>query len=286
MRRVTLGILTAIVALALTGCPKPPKTLDLIFGGPFTFVRQSKCIGGAEDCIAVWLPDVPGHSKPILFGINGQLNELDPGDYQLLGMTAGPLTQTTPVPKTAVWTLPGKKLQIPPAPKNPYFTLKLPVPREIVPWNADPLVPSIVSPSPYSMDEQPHLATMVILRYTYDGAQQLTLLGNKIQMTLNTPKVGNEHVLTIHVIPPKPAQGEDPHAHSKEAFLKTLEMLGLKGDISFPEVQGFQRNTPVDPQGLLPDDLLNYINSQASVSEGHGRINDCKAPAVFVDPAR
>lgn len=86
-----------------------------------------------------------------------------PSDYTLTGMTpsaASGYNIIYPVPGASSWILPGKTLQIPPIPKKkPYVILKLPIPKEIAPWNADPLEPTITSPAPYTPGQQSY-ATM------------------------------------------------------------------------------------------------------------------------------
>ena len=303
MKITTMTILIALALIPIEGgpnhplqsTPKPQQTLDLILGGPFVFVRESNCLNKTEDCIAVWIPDVASHSKPILFGFEGQFYELErmPADYTLTGMTPSAVSGYNflyPVTGASSWVIPGKTLHIPPAPKKkPYLILKLPIPKEIVPWNADPLEPSITSPALYAPGKQ-SFATMTILRYAYDDSNPLVLSsppahGSKgLELNLEAPSVGSEHVLLIQVIPQKPDPAGDEHQHSKEAYKELTATLGLKGSLSFPALPvGYKRNIPLNP-GVLPADLLRFINTNVTMNKG--RINDCKAMAVFVDAAK
>lgn len=85
----------------------------------------------------------------------------------------------------------------------------------------------------------------------------------------------------IQVIPQKPDPAGDEHQHSKEAYQELMAMLGLEGDLSVPSLpHGYKRNVPLN-NGVLPDDLLHFIDT--GVTMGRGRINDCKAMAAFVD---
>ena len=242
MKITTMTILIALALIPIEGgpnhplqsTPKPQQTLDLILGGPFVFVRESNCLNKTEDCIAVWIPDVASHSKPILFGFEGQFYELErmPADYTLTGMTPSAVSGYNflyPVTGASSWVIPGKTLHIPPAPKKkPYLILKLPIPKEIVPWNADPLEPSITSPALYAPGKQ-SFATMTILRYAYDDSNPLVLSsppahGSKgLELNLEAPSVGSEHVLLIQVIPQKPDPAGDEHQHSKEAYKGSLQ---------------------------------------------------------------
>src|SRR6266478_2690493 len=94
MCKLLTGALTAALIMYTGGCSKQTAspdtkssntkssetkgvhTLDLVLGGPFVFVRESNCLNGA-DCLKVWIPNVLSHSKPILFGFQGQFYELE-----------------------------------------------------------------------------------------------------------------------------------------------------------------------------------------------------------------
>lgn len=301
MKKTLMTMLMALTLVPIEGgsshpvqsAPRSQQTLNLILGGPFVFVRQSNCLNKNEDCIAVWIPDVASHTKPILFGFEGQFYELErmPADYTLTGMTPSKVSGYNflyPVKGASSWVIPGKTLHIPPAPKKkPYLILKLPIPNDIVPWNADPLKPSVTSPAPYAPAKGQSFATMTILRYTYDDSKPLVLSsppapGSKgLELNLEAPSIGSERVLVIQVVPRKPDPSGDEHQHSKEAYEKLTGTLGLKGRLGFPPLPiGYKRNTPLIPK-VLPDDLLRFINT--SVTMNKGRINDCKAMAVFVD---
>jgi hypothetical protein len=304
MKKITMTILIALALVPIDGIrshlaqstPKSQQTLDLILGGPFVFVRQSNCLNKNEDCIAVWIPDVASHTKPILFGFEGQFYELErmPADYTLTGMTPSTVSGYNflyPVVGASSWVIPGKTLHIPPAPKKkPYLILKLPIPKEIVPWNADPLEPSITSPGSYAPGKH-SFATMTILRYAYDDSKPLVLSsppaqGSKgLELDLKAPSAGSERVLVIQVIPQKPDPAGDEHQHSKEAYQELTAMLGLNGSLSFPPLPvGYTRNFPLSTLVVLPDDLMRFINTGVTVNRG--RINDCKAMAVFVDATK
>ena len=299
MRKLLVGLLTLALAFCLGACPKQsaaPATqsshmLDIILGGPFVFMRQSNCLNG-KDCLKIWIPAVPSHSNPILFGLQGQLYQFESPktDYTLIGMTpAQNWTPLHPVVGSDVWTINGKTFHASAIPKKDlYLSLSLPIPKEIAPWNADPMTPKITSPVP-NTPEQHSLATMTILRYDYDDSQilQLTAPASKksdgVDISFKPLAVGNERVVLIEVIPKQPRYGEDDHIHSHEAAQEAFATLGLKGDVDFPPLPtGYTRNVPLT-QGVLPDDLVNFINSLVIINKG--RINDCKAMAIFVDPA-
>jgi hypothetical protein len=300
MRKTILGIVIAAATLTLAGCPdepaqrnsRSPHTLNLILGGPFVFVRQSNCLNGA-DCLEVWIPDVPSHSKPVLFGFQGQFYELErlQAGYTLTGMVpAANYIPLAPVTGSSSWIIPGKTLHASSTPTvAPYLILRFPIPKEIVPWNADPLDPKITSPVPYAPGKQSS-ATMTILRYDYDDSQLLELTSpatagsTGIDLHFEALTVGNERALVIQVIPQKPLPGQDEHIHSREAYKAALATLGMQGDIDFPPLPaGYKRNYPIN-SGVLPDDLVHFINSDVIISRG--RINDCKAMAIFVDATK
>lgn len=311
MCKLLLGALTAALAIYAGGCAKQTTssdtkapetktpetkgvhTLNLILGGPFVVVRESNCLNGS-DCLKVWMPKVPAHSKPILFGFQGQFYELESmkTDYTLTGMTpAQDWTPLLPVAKTESWIIPGKTLHASPTPKKaPYLILVLPIPKQIVPWNADPMSPNITAPVAYAPGEYSR-ATMNILRYDYDDFQVLQLNApaaagaHAVDLHFAPLGVGNERVVMITVIPQKPLPGEDEHKHSHEAAKEAFATLGLTGDVDFPIVgPGYKRNWPLIQPPVLPDDLLNFINTDVTITKG--RINDCKAMAIFVDATK
>jgi hypothetical protein len=172
------------------------------------------------------------------------------------------------------------------------------MPREIVPWNAEPMQVSSTAPVPPATTQQ-ILATLVILRYDFQDSDQLQMNDASGAFWKAVPeKAGNERVLLIGIIPQDPTASEDPHIHAGEAFNALVKMVGLTWFVQFvdPPPAGFQRNRPPNPASPLPADLQNILDPALTKSRGtkafdsttqvsiFSRINDCKAPVLFVTP--
>ena len=146
-----------------------------------------------------------------------------------------------------------KKSSLSAAPKKkPYMTIKLPIPRQIVPWDADPITVSDSS-TESSAATTPRLSTLTILRYDFqDGdAPEMTALGQPTWKPKPIP-YGTERVLVIAVTTPKAQTGEEEHKPARDAFDELAKVLGLNLKIDFPSVP-YTRNQPLNP-GVLPDE--------------------------------
>ena len=271
-----------------------PVTLDLILGGPFALVQKN-------DSLIIWIPNVKGHSKPFGLGLTDvprlgdRPPEFDQASYDFTkGIRPSAASRIlVPVQDASIltWSVTKYKLLATPK-KKPYLTIKLPIPREIVPWNADPITVTDSATGANAATTK-RLSTMAILRYDFqDGdAPEMSATG---QPTWK-PKPfenGTERILYLGVMPPEPKQGEDEHAHARAAFSELTKMVGVKQTIAFQNVTS-PRNEPLSP-GVLPDDLSEVLNITSSTSAGtlrtkfatdvelFGKINDCKASNALV----
>jgi hypothetical protein len=275
-------------------------TLDIIVGGPFVFVQGASCGSQPSPCLAVWAPKVKGHTSIIGLAAQVQYKPFDAGDYDFTtGVHPSAMTTlVTPVQNASIYSVSSKAQKIASNPKKkPFATLILPVPREIVSWNADPMTISS-SGSPISAKTTDNLATLTILRYDYqEGDAPEVKAGGATFWKPQPLPIGSERIIVIGFVPANPTANEDEHKHAQEAFSATAAMLGSKWSIAFNDSPPtFQRNRPPDTNWPLPQDLLNLIdqipvetkgeNLAAPVAtlnfEWYGKINDCKAPAILV----
>jgi hypothetical protein len=196
-------------------------TLDLVFTGPFAFRQQA-------DGILVLLPDIEDHNPPtaITSGDLAHVKTLQRGNYDFtkgVQPTAGNPKPVIPVQTTAVFSVSASLEHLPATPQEtPYLAMKLPTPREIVPWNADPLQISTQSPVPPTTPSQ-RLATLVILRYDTLASDTPELDGPNgfVWKPLAVP-LGTERIVTISV---EPTDEDDLHTHARKAFKHLKVML-------------------------------------------------------------
>lgn len=274
----------------------PAQTLDIVFNGPFAFFQQ-------PGSMLVLLPDVEDHNPPtaISSGDMAHIVHLRRGAYDF---THGILSSTTalqapPVLNTYVYPV-STKVDPSSLGEKPYFTMKLPIPSQIVPWNADPLGFSLTSSSVLPDIKGPRYATLTILRYKMDSSSDIQLLGLKgldkfVWCPMAAP-IGTERIVTISVEPANPDNTE--HQHAKNAFNHLKNMLGLTLFISFPNVAVPlpPRNTPLIYPFVLPKELTDALpgsnvptlmeftsaRSPKSLELFGGPLNDCRVSALLV----
>jgi hypothetical protein len=284
---------------ASAAVPKPG--LDLVIGGPFVFFQGVSCGTQGSTCLAVWVPDVKGHTSVIGFADQGQFKQIDSGDYDFTSgiRPSNTTTLVTPVLNASIYSTSSKVQNLSSTPKQkPFATLLLPNPREIVSWNADPMTISSDGSS-VSTNPTSNLATLTVLRYDYQPGDSPEIKSGSDSFWKPQPiPLGTERVIVLGFLPQNPGPNEDEHIHALEAFDATTAMLGLKWKITFlTPPAGFQRNRPPDPNWPLPQDLSNLIDqASAKDAKAHaaanstmkfemfGKINDCKAPALLVTP--
>ncbi len=271
-----------------------PITLDLIVGGPFAFVQKN-------DSLIIWIPNVKDHPKPIGLALTDiphlgdRPREFEKGDYDftkgIRPSTAGNILVPVQAASILSWSVNKYNLSATPK-KKPYLTIKLPIPREIVPWNADLITVSDTGTGS-NVATTPRLSTMVILRYQFqDGdVPEMTAAGQPTWKAMPIPN-GSERILLLAVNPPDPKEGEDEHMHARAAFSELAKMVGVKQTIDFPSGT-YTRNQPLVP-GVLPDDLLEILDMTALKPAGalkanlgifietFGKMNDCKASNALI----
>lgn len=276
-------------------------SLDVIIGGPFALIESKNCPSGAATCLLVVSPDVASHTGMIGLGGGGDIKQFVANGAYDFTRGVRPSTNTAlgqPVLGATILNASASSGHLPPTPASPFATIELPMPREIVPWNAEPMQISSTTPVPPSTTQQV-LATLVILRYDFQDSDQLQMNDAGGAFWKPVPeKAGNERVLLIGIIPQDPTASEDPHVHAGEAFNALVKMVGLTWFVQFvdPPPAGFQRNQPPNPASPLPNDLQSILNPTTAQSGDmktsstgmktwpFGRINDCKAPALLVIP--
>jgi hypothetical protein len=277
---------------AHTEAPKPapgPPTLDLIVGGPFIFVQDTSGL-------TLWIPNVKGHSKPLGFGEGAEPRSFEKGDYDFTkGLRSAAATKIlVPVQDGGMLSFSRSKYGLSTtARKNPYLTVKLPTPREILPLNADPI--TVSDPTTGATDASTsRLSTLTILRYDFQAGDAPEMDGQGQPWKARPIDHGTEHILVLAIIPPQPQNGQDEHKHARDAFAELTKLLGIKRKIDFPNVT-YTRNQPL-VRDVVPDDLLDFLGitplDPAKPLTGHstisfemfGKINDCKAPAALLTP--
>jgi hypothetical protein len=304
---VTL-LVTATVCVSCTNRPSPSSastpseatrteaklspaapTLDLIVGGPFIFVQDA-------NNLTLWIPDVKGHSKPLGLGEGAEPRSFEKGQYEFTkGLRSAAATKLlVPVPDSGMLSFSRSKNGLSTrARKSPYLTVKLPIPREILPLNADPI--SVSDPTTgAAAASSSRLSTLTILRYDFQTGDAPEMDGQGQPWKPRPIEHGTEQILLLAIIPPQPEKGQDEHQHARDAFAEMTKLLGIKRKIDFPDVT-YTRNQPF-VRGIVSDDLLDFLGivhlapakSQASLStipvRVFGKINDCKAPAALITP--
>jgi hypothetical protein len=249
-------------------------TLDVVLAGPFVIVEQA-------NGVVVYLPDIEDHNPPtaITSGDLGHIRTLQRGDYDFtkgVNNNSGKITALNPVPGAQVFTVSAsaEHLSTPPLEK-PYLSIKLPRPREVVPWNADPLQISDQSPVLPSTPKTRY-ATVTILRFDSLASDIPEMDGpNDFVWKPKAKPLGTDRIVTIVV---EPVQEDDNHTHGHNAFRHMTTLLGLKRFIEFPPIPAsYIRNIPLTAN-VLPPQLVNALPGDKN------KLNDCKAAGILVEP--
>lgn len=281
--------------------PKPAATtspsLDIIVGGPFVLLEKVACKVGSGSCLALWAPRA--HSKMTGVSAPAQVKEIDAGDYDFESGIRGSATTNvlSPVHDSSIYPVSSSAGASATPRSKPFATFILPMPREIVSWNADPMqVVSDGSVLPTGA-VTPNLATLVVLRYDFQTGDVPTMTNAEGDFWKAAPMTsGSEKFIIIGYTNGNVTGSMDPHTHAVAAFKALAKMLGLKWKLSIADPPStFTRNRPFDPDPpSLPQDLLNIIDqvpieSQAKATPSLtpvvsilGKINDCKAPTIIL----
>jgi hypothetical protein len=279
--------------------------LDVIVQGPFV-------IDNSSGTILLMGPDVGStHDRPQVIDQNIAVSRaLEAGDYSLSigGATnVGTPNICNPVANTQLLTTAAKSGNLKTDPDGiHYFAVTLPVPTEIVPWNADPMWTSKVSPVPTSGNPS-KFATTVILRYPYTSRIPLTFQGaeedgSNVSYTLTPVVSGSESLIAI-----RQSEHEDmstTHAYARTSFKKMVALESpLRLFVKFPpDDPTIVSNQPLIP-GVEPKDLTDYLSAAQTDTSEAGRAeagskskaagirqvyllhlhNDCKAAILFAD---
>jgi hypothetical protein len=270
-----------------------PTSLDLIVMGPFAFIEKGSSL-------EIWIPELKGHNKPHGQGV-GETDErlFEKAEYDFThGIEASQTSKLTlPVRGASAYQLSRKGSNLSYAPKKrPYMLVKLPTPREIIPWNADPVQITARPKDPKTVSPE-LLATAVILRFDYKVGDlpQMTAAGQPT-WTPHPIDLGTERIVLLGANPPYPLPNEEEHRQARIAFQRLTALLGVKLNIEFP-VMDYTRNQPLT-SGVLPDDLIKVlyalsqqIRSQAFslssvdiIAKKFGKTNDCKSVVILVTP--
>ncbi len=249
-------------------------TLDVVLAGPFIVVEQAQGI-------VVYLPDIEDHNAPtaITSGDLAHVRTLLRGDYDFtkgVRGNVGKIATLNPVKGTDVFTVSAGTEHLPTPPlEKPYLSIKLPRPREVVPWNADPLQISDQSPVPAGTPAKRY-ATVMILRYDSLISDVPEMDGpNDFVWKPKAVPLGSDRIVTMVV---DPAKEDDLHTHGHNAFRHMTTLLSLKRFIEFPPTPvGYIRNLPLTPN-VLPSQLVNALPGDKN------KLNDCKAASILVEP--
>ena len=165
---------------------KPTKThstkatalsLDVIIGGPFALIESTKCPSGAATCLLVVSPNVAAHTGMIGLGAGEEIKQFVANGAYDFTKGLRPSASTAlgqPVVGATVLSVSASGGHLPATPASPFATIELPMPREIVPWNADPVQISTTTPVPPATTQQV-VATLIILRYDFQDSDQLQM---------------------------------------------------------------------------------------------------------------
>ena len=274
-------------------------TLDIIVAGPFALIEKAGCNDGSNSCLALWAPN----AHPQMTGLSApaQLKQIDAGDYNFeTGVRGSTNTKIeSPVSDASVYQIPATMQKATTKPlAKPYATIVLPMPREIIPWNADPMqIVANGSPVPPS-GATSNLATLVVLRYDFQTGDVPVMTNSDGPFWKAAPITsGSEKYIIIGFTNGNPtATTLNAHIHAISAFDALVKMLGLKWKLQIADPpSSFKRNRPFEPDPpTIPQDLLNIIDQIPLETQGQsltqtspvysffGKINDCKAPAILV----
>jgi hypothetical protein len=276
--------------------------LDVVLQGPFVIEKT------VANSITVLVPKVKNHTVPVLVDADFvQPRPLNEGEYSLniSNSTPGAAQITNPVAGTTIVQAKGKTENLKSDPdKTRYSAITMPLPQEIVPWNADPMWISTapMPPQPQSI----RAAVMVVLRYSYSANTKLTFSGKEsdgtaVNYPLNGLSVGSEQVIAL--VQGMKTEDMVDHPTAKDSFekMKGLEQ-NLTRYVDFPDLGSNPpaRNQPLIV-GVVPTELTDFLTANGSVSKPvpHGKDeafaafliqlnillahSDCRAPIIYVD---
>ncbi|HXJ14090.1 MAG TPA: hypothetical protein VNH19_17580 [Candidatus Limnocylindrales bacterium] len=275
--------------------------LDVILQGPFIVEKNAHSV-------TILVPKVTNHTVPVLIDADFlQPKPLNAGEYSMDITNSAPGTAQikNPVAGTTILQANGKTESLSSDPgKKRYMAITMPLPQEIVPWNADPMWASMV---PMPPQPQPiRAAVMLVLRYNYSASTKITFIGTEsdntpIKYSLQDLSVGSEHVIAL--VQGMKTEDVVDHPTAKDSFEK---MKGLEQNLSryldFPDLgdNPLARNQPL-VVGIVPKELTDFLTANGPVSragvqgkdEAHSvfRIqvsillahSDCRAPILYVD---
>lgn|SRR5215469_7293725 len=275
----------------------PPRMLNVVLWGPFAVLD---CSDGKE--IRVVVPDVDvGSHKPLRIGYPFTVGSRETQNYPVLtrgeytlgipGPTSSRMEIVNPVEKTEALSFGTTECRAQSA-TCVNVCIDLPLPRQVVPWNADRL--KVFRPD--TLDKDRHwkrLATAMVLRYAVPDFEGIKLsrkddskpCGSKMPCSL-TPKSkpnGTEGILAL-VLEPK----EKPTTHEPayKTFRKLMNLLGRNEDIVFEEDETCVRNQPLN--GALRQELIDLLGELKKEVKDTNVVwvavaeNDCEPPMALV----
>lgn len=252
-------------------------SLDIALFGPFALLDCSE--GGKT--LRLLAPDVPLHER-VKVGKLGKASPLSKGEYKMLNVRAADRTDlVNPVRAAQPLIFPVEDACGGIAGKPcPYVCIELPRPKQIVPWDADPMRVLRPGENPAKIPWK-RLARVLILRYEVDSFQgiQLSQTGSNAKLDLELDQHRAEGILTV-ALDPLAADGTDWHQEARDTFQVLIGLLGLRGHLEFPgkEVtQRYERNKVLIP-GVLPTELTNSL-PEVDAQGTHG---DCLGAQVLV----
>jgi hypothetical protein len=283
-RETTISVVTAgmlkSVPFPTVACGSPGM-LDLIIQGPFVLDNSS-------NKFVLLGPDVSAtHNQPSVIDRN-LLNPtgIQPGEYSLTlaDTQPGGAQICDPVAGTDLLVIPAKTQGLKSDPNGSHaFAVQLPPPTEIVPWNADPIQISSVTPVPPNGTKVDRLATAVILRYKYTRGSSITFAGTekvggkKVSYDLTPLVQGTESFIAIVQSEHQDNNVTHPYAHDAFGKMQALEPP-MKLYVEFPSVIGEPgRNTPLI-DGVEPKDLTGFLGSYGAADRTELHLKDDKPP--------
>lgn len=276
--------------------------LNVVLQGPFVIEKTATNI-------VVLIPNAPNHTDPLLAGAT-PLNSrpLNAGDYTLdiSDPGSGSAKIANPVAGTTILRAAGKAEHLSSDPNGlRYLRMTLPLPLEVVPWNADPMWMSTVTPIPPEADPV-RLAVLVVLRYQYSASTKIALSGKEkdgtpIQDSFGSLPFGNEHF--VFLVQGMKSDDVVDHPTALASFDKMKELEPpLARYLVFPDTGGTNpaRNQPLI-LSVEPQDLTDFLASNGAVQvplvqpkgkrglDARANVqmlllhSDCKAPVIYVD---
>jgi hypothetical protein len=275
--------------------------LDVILQGPFVVEKN-------VNSVTILVPKVTNHTFPVLVDANFlQPKPLNAGEYSMdiTNSTPGAAQIKNPIAGTTIVQANGKTENLSSDPgKKRYMMITMPLPQEVVPWNADPIWASM---APMPPQPQPiRAAVMLVLRYNYSVSTKITFKGMEsdstpIKYSLQDLPVGSEHVIAL--VQGMKAEDLVDHPTAKDSFDKMKELeQSLSRYIDFPDLGAnpLARNQPLIV-GIVPKELTDFLTANGPVSKAgsHGKDeafadfripatillahSDCRAPILYVD---